>query len=119
MHWGHEVAGREGPQPVTRGELNAYLNVDTPDQPPIPMAAAHVWDWWWELNARRSPGFESLCPMTYSELKDWAFMTGKKPDPVESKWIMEMDDAWLDEIAKESKAKRERDQQKAANKAGK
>lgn len=74
-----------------------------------------MYDWWWELNARRGPGFDSLAPLTYSELESWKVATGREIvcTPIEAKWLMTMDNAWLNAVAGERKAKQERDKERA------
>ena len=76
------------------------------------MCARHVWDWWWELNARRIPGFDNLVPLTYSEIYCWLLLTGKHVAPEEIGWLVGMDNAWLITISEERKAKYERDKDK-------
>ena len=73
----------------------------------------HVWDWWWELNARREPGFETLSPLQYSEISHWMILTGRHPDIVEIGWMMRMDDKWLYTVSQEKKAKQEREKELA------
>ena len=113
MHWGHTVVSKSGPVEVTRQEQNTQAGVETPAQPELPFCAEHVWPWWWELNARRAPGFESIVPISYSEICHWMIATGRTLLPHETRWLVAMDDAWLDEIAKERKARQERDKEKS------
>lgn len=112
MHWGHTVASREGPQPVTRLEYNTQAGVESPAEPIVPFCAEHVWSYWWELNRRRPPGFESISPFSYTEICHWMVLTGRELPPYEVRWLVDMDDAYLDEISKERSAKREREQEK-------
>lgn len=109
--WGHEVAGRHGPVAVTRAVYNEKAGADTPEQPEVPVYAQHVWDWWWELNSRRPAGFESLSPIPYAEIESWKRQTGRIVDPVETDWLIGMDNAWLSVIAEERQAKRDRERQ--------
>ena len=114
MHWGHEVSvSRDTKEKVTRAEYNAAAGVDTPEMPDIPECAIHVWQWWWELNARRPPGFEALAPISFSEISAWIMLTGRLVSPEEIRWLIQMDNAWLEVIASERAAKRERDEEKA------
>ena len=78
-----------------------------------------MWAWWWELNARRPPGFESLAPLSYAELRSWLLLTGRRVAPEEIGWLIAMDNAWLEAIAQERKDKAERDRQEAERKQGK
>jgi hypothetical protein len=109
LHWGHKVASREGPVEVTRLEYNQQAGAETPEQPEIPACGQHVWDWWWELNARRAPGFDSTVPLSYTEICSWLVLTRRLVTPEEIGWLIAMDDRWLNTIADERKAKSERD----------
>jgi hypothetical protein len=82
----------------------------------VPLAGAHVWAWWWELNQRRQPGFEALAPLTYTEIKSWLELTGKYVSPEEIGWLIEMDNAWLNQIAQEQKDRRDREKVAAERK---
>lgn len=113
MHWGHKIADRGGPVEVTRHEYNTQAGVETPAQPEVPFCALHVWGYWWELNARRPPGFESIAPFSFTEIHFWQAATGRSLDTAEITWLIAMDDAWLDEIAKERKARNEREKEEA------
>ena len=77
------------------------------------MCGEHVWKWWWELNARRPPGFDNLAPISYSELRSWILLTGKYVAPEEIRWLIQMDNAWLSAIAEERNARREREKEEA------
>jgi len=85
-------------------------------QPTIPECAQHVWEWWWELNARRAPGFDSLSPLSYSEIHSWILLTKRFVAPEDIRWLMQMDDAWLRQISTERKDKSEREKDEADRK---
>lgn len=76
------------------------------------MAGEHVWAWFWELNTRRQPGFDTISPMTFTEIKNWIELTGKNVEPIEIQWLIEMDNAWLNQIAQERKDKQDREDAK-------
>ena len=118
MQWGHTVASRQGPQEVTRLEYNQQAGAETPEQPEVPLCAEHVWQWWWELNARRAPGFDNLAPLSYSEICAWLALTCKLVTPEEIGWLIAMDNAWLTAISEERKAKHERDKEESERKSG-
>jgi hypothetical protein len=118
LEWGHKVASREGPVEVTRKVYNEQAGVETPRQPSIPECAAHVWGWWFELNARRGPGFDSLAPISYSEIKNWILLTGKLVTYEEIAWLVAMDNAWLLAIAEERRARSEREKEEAEIRKG-
>jgi len=79
----------------------------------VPPCGEHVWKWWWELNSRRPPGFESLAPLSFTEIRSWVELFGKLVTPEEIGWLVQMDNAWLRAISEERKAKRERDKEEA------
>ena len=87
--------------------------METPPQPEIPISAEHVWHWWWELNARRQPGFETLAPITYSEIHSWILLTAKMISSEEIDWLIEMDNAWLSAISQERKDRSDREKEDA------
>ena len=101
---------------VTRLDYNLQAGVESPDQPAIPLTGEHVWHYWWELNSRRQPGFDTLAPLTYMEIESWMRLTGKQLDPVEIRWLTQMDDSWLATISQEQADKRDREKQDQANK---
>jgi len=109
MHWGHKVSGKGGQVDATRVEYNAAFGVESPDPPPIPDAVTHVWEWWWKLNARRVPGFDSMSPLTYSEIYHWSVLTRTKIATQEINMLIMMDDAYLQAVNAERKEQRERD----------
>jgi hypothetical protein len=82
------------------------------------MCGEHVWAWWWELNARRPPGFESLAPLSYGEIHSWILLLGKRVATEEIRWLIQMDNAWMHSIAEERKARRERDKEEADRNKG-
>ena len=104
---------------VTRLDYNAQAGYETPEQPIVPFYARNVWDWWWELNTRRPPGFENLAPMSYTEIMSWILLTGKQLAPEDIRWLIEMDNVWLTTIAKERNAKRDRDKEESDRNKGK
>ena len=98
---------------VTRLEYNEQAGVESPPQPEIPECAEHVWNWWWQLNARRQPGFDSLAPFSYAEIHSWILLTCRYVAPEEIAWLIQMDDAWLATIAEERKARSEREKERS------
>ena len=108
MHWGHKVSGKDGEVDVTREEYNAAFGADSPEQPEIPDAVTHVWGWWQQLTARRKPGFESLSPLTYSEIYHWSALTRTQITPTEISMLVQMDDAYLLAVNTERKGQRDR-----------
>ena len=75
------------------------------------MCAQDVWDWWWELNARRIPGVDNLAPITYTEITQLLLLTRRIVAPEEINWLIQMDNAWLTAISEERRAKHDRDKE--------
>jgi hypothetical protein len=107
MKWGHKIASKEGPIEVTRAEFNESFGVPVPDDPVVSLE--HVWSWFWHLSNRRQPGFDSQAPITYSEIKNWTLLTRTVVTPSEVELLIAMDDAYLEQISIERKARHERD----------
>lgn len=76
-----------------------------------------MWEWWWELNTRRPPGFETLAPISYSEIHSWILLTGKYIAPEEIGWLIQMDNAWMATISEERNAKRDREKEESDRKS--
>ena len=110
MHWGHTIMAKGGGVDATREEYNAAFGSShkTPEAPQIPDSVMHVWEWWWHLNARRNPGFDSMSPLTYSEIYHWSALTRTQITPTETSMLILMDDAYLAAVATERKEQRER-----------
>jgi hypothetical protein len=72
----------------------------------------HVWDWFWQLNARRCPGFDSMAPISYSDIYHWVTLTRTQITPDEIRMLIQLDDAYLQAISTERKEQRERDKTK-------
>ena len=112
MHWGHKVLSKNGQADATRAEYNAAFGVESPDLPPIPDMVQHVWEWWWQLNARRQPGFDSMTPLSYSEIYHWSALTRTQVTTTEIDIVVRLDDAYLRAVAIERKEQRDRDRTK-------
>jgi hypothetical protein len=112
------LASREGPVEVDRLTYNEQAGAETPEQPDVPECARRVWKWWWELNARRPPGFDSVVPLSYTEIRNWILLTGTMVAPEEIQWLIQMDNAWLGQIATEKQDKADREKQEAEIKKG-
>lgn len=117
MHWGHKVSSKEGQQDATREEYNAAFGVVSPEPPEIPDAIAHVWAWFWELSARRAPGFDSITPLSYSDIYHWSALTRTQITPSEIAILIQTDDAFLQQMSRERRDQHERETQR--NKDGK
>lgn len=91
--------------------LRAHLNVawratgQMPEelQPKeLPECLFYLWQWFCELsNGRQSGGFGPE-PLSYSEIKAWAELTGNIPEAWEVETIKELDRVFLKEISKDA-----------------
>jgi len=63
------------------------------------------------LNARRPPGFDSVNPLSWTEISGWAMLTGTQITPEEVTLIVRMDDEFLAVVTEERKAQREREKE--------
>lgn len=79
----------------------------------MPDAVEHVWEWFWDLSARRKTGPEAL---TYAEVGEWQRLTGTAIRSEEVEMIMRMDDAFLAECREEQRMQHERARDKGARK---
>lgn len=59
--------------------------------PPFPDGMESVWQWALELDATRSFSQFGPLPTTYTEMRAWASMTGRDPDPEEVAALMQLD----------------------------
>lgn len=64
------------------------------DVDPIPVEAAHLWEWWHQLNETRQAGFK-LCHISYLELAAWAGVLHLRLSPFEVRCIMALDSCFL------------------------
>lgn len=113
MHWGWQAAGPGGSQDVTYAEYMEAFGMEPPDPPAIPPAGEHIWALWWQLNDRRPPGFDQLCPISYTEISHWLQLTGQHLAPEEIQWLTDMDNAWIAAVAEQRREKQEREKAKA------
>ena len=83
----------------TRRQRNTKFGHPSPDYD-APDAVAHVWEWFWDLSARRKSGPEAL---TYAEIGEWQRLTGTAIRPEEVEMLMKMDDAFLADVREEQR----------------
>lgn len=110
IKWGHKIVGKNGPVEVTRAEYNEAFGAEVPEDPFIPLE--HVWTWFWLLNGRRQSGFDSPNPISYDQIYYWSLLTRTVITPSEIELLVEMDDAFLSQVAEERKGRVERDKEK-------
>lgn len=72
--------------------------------PKMPRQAQHVWEWFLELAAARTGNGFGPNPISFSELKAWADLTGRNPKPLEIQWLKALDRLWLSINAKQRPA---------------
>jgi len=68
----------------------------------VPDLLFHLWAWFCELDSKRTAGFASLNPISFSELKAWSDLTGQKPTPTEVKILMKMDAVMVENHGRDS-----------------
>lgn len=112
MKWGLKLAGRYGPVDVSDLDFYQYNGYDDkiPPEPEVPEEGEHIWSWFWRLNARRQPGFESTAPLSYEQILYWSGMTRTFVSPEEVEILTAMDDAFVIGIAEGREKKRKRDE---------
>lgn len=76
------------------------------EEPDIPEEGEHIWLWFWQLSRRRQQGVDGPQPLTYTEISECSRMTGEILLREEIAVITDMDDAYLDALAKEREAQR-------------
>ena len=116
MEWGYTAASREGPVEVTLAEQMRVFGLEPPECPVLPELGLYAWESFWELNARRPPGFDSLAPISYTEMQHWLNLTGRQLLREELGWLVQMDDAWMAAISAERAAAQERKQAESESK---
>ena len=75
-------------------------------EPEIPEEGESLWGAFWLLNRRRPQGMNGPQPLTYAEIASWSLLTGEILLREEITIITDMDDAYLDALAKEREAQR-------------
>lgn len=73
-------------------------------EPEIPEEGESLWMAFWRLNRRRPQGMNGPQPLTYAEIACWSRLTGEILIREEITIITDMDDAYLDALAKEREA---------------
>lgn len=74
--------------------------------PEIPEEGESLWTAFWSLNRRRPQGMNSPQPLSYLEIASWSHLTGELLLREEITIITDMDDAYLEALAKEREAQR-------------
>lgn len=87
----------------TRNEYLVRFGQHPVPEPDYPAVVSHVMQWFWELSSRRQYGASGPCPLTFTEIKAWLELTGTLIDPREVKMLLELDSAWLQVVAEESR----------------
>jgi hypothetical protein len=69
-----------------------YAELDTPD---IPFEMWNEWEWFMDLNSRRSAGFSGPDPLSYQEMIAWMRYTGVRPSPLQRRMLVDLDRTFL------------------------
>lgn len=74
------------------------FGVPLDDEPELPYGSGYLLEWFYQLNARRPPGFDSPAAIPYSEIEAWARLTDSNPRPHEVDALTAMDSAFLEAV---------------------
>ncbi|MGE8288663.1 MAG: phage tail assembly chaperone [Stenotrophomonas sp.] len=88
----------------TRRQRNERFGATSPEVE-VPDQLLHVWDWFWELSARRRSGPEAL---TFADIGEWSRLRQVDLQPIEVEFLMAMDDAYLKAVREDQEAARQR-----------
>lgn len=70
------------------------------DLPQCPPGAEHIWDWFQQLNGKRTFGM-TLNPITWHDIYAWSQLTGTKPKQWELDAISRLDVTFTNVVTKE------------------
>lgn len=59
----------------------------------------HILQWFYQLSARRRPGFSGPSALNFSDIKAWSELTGTLTRPDEIEAILAMDSAYLEAVS--------------------
>ena len=88
----------------TRRQRNERFGAPSPEVE-VPDQLLHVWDWFWELSARRRSGPEAL---TFADIGEWSRLRQVDLEPIEVEFLTAMDDAYLKAVREDQEAARQR-----------
>lgn len=77
---------------AAQGSAQAQADLQGPD---LPLAGAHLWLWFLELDSARGSNGWGLNPVGYAEMEAWARLTGRRPGPHEIETLRALDRARL------------------------
>ena len=75
---------------------------DELNTPPIPYEIEQEWLWFLDLTTRRPQGFSGVCAIPFSEYLAWMEYSGHKPNLLQKKLLMSMDDVLVELLGKEA-----------------
>lgn len=78
----------------------------------VPDRGEHIWDWFWQLSARRRSGPEAL---TFADVGEWCRLLLVDPLPQEVEMLMAMDDTYLKAVREDQAAAQQRAIEEARN----
>lgn len=105
-----ELNARQQDGASLRDHLNVAFNAtgikpEQLDVPELPESVAYIWGWFCDLNrTRTSNGYGANC-LTYTEIKDWMYVTDIHLEPFELRAIMAIDVEYMNQSAKEASKK--------------
>lgn len=68
----------------------------------LPYAISYLWEWFMELQRGRQYGMSGALPLSYSDIKAWAELTGKMPQCWEIDVIKQIDILYINESLKKT-----------------
>lgn len=92
----------------TRRQRNERFGIVVPEPDPIPDEVEYLLDWFWDMSAARSYGFNGPDPIALSDIAAWSSLTGNIIRREEIEIIRRMDAAFLRAIAREQAEAAER-----------
>lgn len=78
------------------------------EEPEIPAAGEHLWQWFWEIGSGRGPGGFGPEALSYQEIDAWTRLTGWNLTSWEVSAIKMMDQAYLRGVSEVAKEERQR-----------
>lgn len=75
-------------------------------EPDVPEEGESLWTAFWGLNRRRPQGMSGPQPLSYVEIASWSRLTGEILLREEITILTDMDDSYLEALAKEREAQR-------------
>ena len=73
------------------------------EAPELPFYLEHIWNWFWELNSRRTSNGFSQNPISWADFGFWNYLKQRQATPLEIEILETMDRLYLKYTAKKAK----------------